>query len=261
MDPIRVGRMIRALRLRLRWRQIDLAARASVSQQTISDIERGRATSVGLRRLVRVAEALDADADLVIRWRGGALDRLLDERHSSLCGAVAQRLRGLGWEPHLEVSYAYYAERGSVDVLGWRPDSGLVLIVEVKTELSSIEATLRKHDEKIRLGPRIARDRFGLPVRSVVGLLVLADDSTTRRRAARHAQTLESAYPVTGRAGWAMIESASGPAKGLVFLSPTLGRGGRRAPVTRVRLSGGPRPVQPRSPRMEQAPDGSNRPT
>jgi transcriptional regulator with XRE-family HTH domain len=51
---------------------VELAARAGVSQPTISDIERGQTASVGLRRLIRAAAALDADLDLVIRWRGGA---------------------------------------------------------------------------------------------------------------------------------------------------------------------------------------------
>lgn len=236
MDPVRLGRTLRALRLRLRWRQLDLGRRAKVSQQTISDIERGQAMSVSLRRLIRVAEALDADADLVIRWRGGALDRLLDERHAGLCGVVSRRLQGLGWETWVEVSYSIYGERGSVDVLGWRADVGALVIVEVKSDLASIEATLRKHDEKIRLGPKIARDRFGQAARTVIGLLALVDDSTTRRRAARHAHLLDSAYPVRGRAAWAVLATAAGSHRALVFLSPTAEGGARRGPVTRVRL-------------------------
>lgn len=235
MNPVRLGQSVRALRLRLRWRQADLADRSSVSQQTISAIERGRAMSVGWRRLNRVAEALDADIDVNLRWRGGALDRLLDERHAALCGAVAQRLKAAGWSPHLEVSYAYYAERGSIDVLGWRPGPDAAVVIEVKSELTSIEATLRKHDEKIRLAPRITRDRFGRTARIVLGVLVLADDSTTRRRATRHASLLDGAYPLRGREAWAMIAAGSGSARAFVHLSPTPGRGGIRPPVTRVR--------------------------
>jgi transcriptional regulator with XRE-family HTH domain len=236
MNPIRLGRSIRALRLRLRWRQRDLAERAAVGQQTVSDVERGRATTVGLPRLLRIAAALDADLDLVIRWRGGTLDRLLDERHAAMCAASAHRLRVLGLDVLIEVSYAYYAERGSIDVLGWRASTSTLVVVEVKTELTSIEATLRKHDEKIRLGPRIARDRFGQTPSAVVGLLVLSDDSTSRRRAARHEHVLGAAYPVRGRAAWALLaSSASG--RSLAFLPPTPGAGGRHLPVSRVRVS------------------------
>lgn len=235
MDPIRVGRSLRALRQRLRWRQLDLARRAAVSQQTVSDIERGRAASVSLPRLVRVATALDADIDLVVRWRGGALDRLLDERHAALCAAAAHRLASAGFEVVAEASYSYFGERGSVDVLGWDARRAAIAVIEVKTELTSIEATLRKHDEKIRLGPRIARDRFGQSPRAVIGLLVVGDDSTSRRRVERHAPVLGSAYPIRGRAAWAIAASGRSSARGLVFLSPTSPGGIRSGPVRRVR--------------------------
>ena len=235
MDPVRVGRSLRALWQRLWWRQLELAERDDVAQQTVSDIERGRAATVALPRLIRVATALDADLDLVVRWRGGALDRLLDERHAQLCAAVTRRLPTLGYEVVAEASHSYFGERGSVDVLGWNASKGAIFVIEVKTELTSIEATLRKHDEKIRLGPRIARDRFGRTARNVVGLLVLGDDSTSRRRTERHALMLDAAYPSRGRAAWAIAASGRSSARGLVFLPPTSTAGARSAPVTRVR--------------------------
>ena len=132
-----------------------------------------------------------------------------------------------------------FGERGSVDVLGWDARRDAIVVVEVKTELTSIEATLRKHDEKIRLGPRIARDRFGRLARTVIGLLVVSDDSTSRRRAERHALVLGSAYPIRGRAAWAVAASGRSSARGLVFLSATGSGGVRSAPVVRVRK---PRP-------------------
>jgi transcriptional regulator with XRE-family HTH domain len=85
MNDAAIGRAIRALR-RLGWRQRDLAARAGVSQQLISELECGRLGASGLGRIRRVTAALDADAVLVIRWRGGELDRLLDERHAAVVG-------------------------------------------------------------------------------------------------------------------------------------------------------------------------------
>lgn len=237
MDPVRLGRSIRALRRRLGWRQVDLAERASVAQQTVSDVERGRAATVGLPLMIRVATALDADVDVILRWRGGALDRLLDERHAALCAAAARRLRGLGYEVLPEASYAYYGERGSVDVLGWHPSASALVVVEVKTELTSLEATLRKHDEKVRLGPRMARDRFGRTARTVAGILVLGDDSTSRRRVERLGPLLEAAYPMRGRVVWAVLAAPRDSVRGLVFLSPTTPGGVRVVPVSRVRRS------------------------
>ncbi|MBI3745620.1 MAG: hypothetical protein HY264_03695 [Chloroflexi bacterium] len=186
-----------------------------------------------------MATALDADLDLIVRWRGGALDRLLDERHAALCAAVARRLRAIGYEVLIEVSYSRYGERGSIDVLGWDVRRSAIVVVEVKTELASIEATLRKHDEKIRLGPRIAQERVGQTPRIVAGLLVLPDDSTTRRRVDRQRPILDGAYPLRGHAAWAVLKlligaSAIAPT-GLVFLSLTTAAGVRARPVTRIR--------------------------
>jgi hypothetical protein len=58
------------------------------------------------------------------------------------------------------VSYSVYGERGSIDLLAWHPAIRTLLVIEVKTEVSSVEAMLRKHDEKVRLAPRVAAERF-----------------------------------------------------------------------------------------------------
>ena len=39
-------------------------------------------------------------------WRGGALDRLMDERHATLVGAAATTLRDAGWEVAIEITYS-----------------------------------------------------------------------------------------------------------------------------------------------------------
>src|SRR5512146_465210 len=98
MDDLGIGRTLRALRLRLRWRQRDLGARAVVSQQLISRIERGHLKGISLDTIRRVFAALEADAVVTIRWRGGQLDRLLDERHADITGRIAALLRRHGWQ-------------------------------------------------------------------------------------------------------------------------------------------------------------------
>jgi transcriptional regulator with XRE-family HTH domain len=61
----RVGERIRVLRMRRRWRQIDLAEHADVSQKHISDVESGK-TETGLLTLERIALALNvAPAELL----------------------------------------------------------------------------------------------------------------------------------------------------------------------------------------------------
>ncbi|HEY4190087.1 MAG TPA: hypothetical protein VGM28_06685, partial [Candidatus Limnocylindrales bacterium] len=55
-----------------------------------------------------------------------------------------------------------YGERGSIDILAWHAATRTLLIVEVKTEIASAEEMLRRHDAKVRLGPAIGRERFGI---------------------------------------------------------------------------------------------------
>ena len=77
-------------------------------------------------------------------FRGADLDRLLDEGHAALVGAVASRLASLGWEVRPEVSFAVYAERGSIDLVEWHAadippcevDDGIDLHGETGTPLS-----------------------------------------------------------------------------------------------------------------------------
>jgi transcriptional regulator with XRE-family HTH domain len=59
VDDVRAGRLIRALRLRLGWRQADLGVRAGVSQQEVSVLERGHIETVPLRTLRAVLRALE----------------------------------------------------------------------------------------------------------------------------------------------------------------------------------------------------------
>jgi Holliday junction resolvase-like predicted endonuclease len=129
----------------------------------VSLIERGHVRSVLI--LECVLAALDAQLVLEVRWRAGALDRLLDEDHAALVAAVVTWLTEAGWDVRVEVTYSQFGERGSFDVLAIR--DGVVLVVEVKTDIASAEGTLRKLDEKARLALLVARERFGWQGRQV----------------------------------------------------------------------------------------------
>jgi transcriptional regulator with XRE-family HTH domain len=96
MEDRRIGHALRAIRRRLAWRQVDLANRARVAQSTVSLLERGRIEGLSVRALRSICSAMDADLVLVIRWRGGDLDRILDERHARLGAEFVRRLEELG---------------------------------------------------------------------------------------------------------------------------------------------------------------------
>jgi transcriptional regulator with XRE-family HTH domain len=236
MDDMRVGRMLRAIRHRLGWRQEDVATRARVSQDTVSRTERGRIDHISLRVLRQVARALDADVVVSVRWRGGELDRLLDEGHAALVGAIVGMLEAEGWIARPEVSFSAFGERGSIDVLAWHPETRTLLVIEVKTELTSVAETLRKHDVKVRLAARIARDRFGWSPQAVGRLLVLPGGPTARRQVHRHDPVLGNACPARGAAVRRWLRGPAGAISGLLFLPLAhLGRG-RHDRISRKRI-------------------------
>ena len=211
-----------------------------MSQDLVSIVERGRIEDASVRSLRAVARALGAELRLDLWFRGAELDRLLDEGHAALVGAVVARLEVLGWECRPEVSFAVYAERGSIDVVAWFAATRTLLVIEVKTELVSVEETLRRHDVKVRLAAEVVQQRFGWEAQRVARLLVLPDASTPRRQVARRAEVMDRAYPLRGVALRRWLETPSGSVAGLVFVADTNhGRDTRNA-VTRKRIRGRP---------------------
>ncbi len=182
--------------------------------------------------LRRILASLDALLVVEVRWRAGALDRLLDEDHASLVAAVLQLLGAAGWEVKVEVTYSEYGERGSIDILAFMPSVGVLLVIEIKTDLAAVEATLRKVDEKVRLGPNVARERFGWDIRTVGWLLVMPERSTLRRRVERHASLFARAFPARGSEIRTWLRHPTRAIAGLWFLSPSRG-------MTRIQSRGG----------------------
>ena len=219
MDDLRLGRLVRLLRHRRHWRQEDLARRAGVGRTVISALELGRVDGMTLGTIRRVMATLGLSSEITVRGLGGETDRLLDEGHARLVGVTSRWLTGLGWEVRAEISYSEWGERGSIDLLAWHSPTRTLLVIEIKTELASIEATLRKHDEKVRLASTIALKRFGWGPKVVAGVLVLPDQATQRRRVAAHADVLDRAFPARTRAVRAWCRTPEGELSGLMFLS------------------------------------------
>jgi len=217
VDSVRLGHAIRALRLRRRWRQVDLGARVGVSHTTISRIENGRIGPVTLGLLARTAEALDASLDVRVRWQGEALDRLLDQAHAGLVDQVVVLLSRNGWTTEVEATFAVRGERGSYDVLANHAGAGIVLVVEVKSVVPDIQATIAGIDRKARLAPELARER-GWPCRAVGRLLVIGASSTSYRRVNAMNATFRSASPAGDREVRRWLQTPDRPMSGLLFL-------------------------------------------
>ena len=218
-------------------RQEDVARRAACSQDEVSLLERGRLEGMSLRRLRRIFRVFDADVVVVVRWRGGSLDHLLDARHAHLAESTIGRLAAAGWTVQPEVSYSIFGERGSIDLLAWHESSRTLLVIELKTELTSVEETLRRHDSKVRLAPGIARERFGWDPVVVARLLVLPEDRTARRRIQDHRATFGRVYPHGNAAVKRWISNPQGAMAGILFLPDTdAARVRQRIRAARTRL-------------------------
>lgn len=239
MDDHRVGRALRALRLRAGLRQTDVAVRAGVSQSLISAIENGDCRSVTLETLRTIFRVVGAGFDGQVLWRGPALDRLIDARHAALVEAAAVRLVRSGWDVLPEVSYSEYGERGSIDLLGSRRDRRAAVVEEVKSDLARAEETLRKLDEKARLvGETIAYARLGWRPLVVGRILVLPDTDRARRQIRAHAAVFDAALPARGPLVRGWLRDPAGPMAGILFVADITpeGTNAARPGIQRVRV-------------------------
>lgn len=199
MTNRQLARIHAALRVRQHLRQSDVAAAAGIGRWKVVKIEAGEIEEVLVGQLRRSFEALGARLDLVASFRGAELDRLLDEVHARLAGAVVDLLERRGWIVKVEVSYSVRGERGSIDVLAWHAGKRALLVLEIKSELPGVDPLLRPLDVKVRLAPAIARDQFGWDVATVSRIVVFPRDRTVHRQVGTHATLLRAALPSRSR--------------------------------------------------------------
>jgi transcriptional regulator with XRE-family HTH domain len=220
VDSVAFGRGFKALRIRKRLRQEDLATEAGVSRGAIARIEQGHAEKVTVETLENLARPLGARVVCRLNWQGEALDRLLDADHAATVEQVVRSLGDEGWVVASEVSFNVWGERGSIDVLAFHPGGRVVLVVEVKSVVPDVQATLVTLDRKERLAIGIGRAR-GWDAVAVAKLLVIRDDRTARRRIDRHAATFGTAFPdrIARIRAWLHAPDARRPLRGLWFLS------------------------------------------
>jgi hypothetical protein len=85
---------------------------------------------------------------------------LLNARHSGLHELVARHLAGLPeWVAQPEVSFAFYADRGVIDILAWHPGRRALLVIELKTDIADVNELVGTVDKKGRQAIEIAIER------------------------------------------------------------------------------------------------------
>lgn len=235
-DDIRIGVSIRLWRERRGRRQIDVAEEAGVSRQCVSLLECGHVGSLSVRSARAIAAAVGIDLPFAPRGRGGQLDQLVDEEHSSMVDLVVRRLAAEGWEVMVEFSFNDYGDRGSVDVLAWHAESRALLVIEVKSRLANLQETCRSLDTKARVVPRLAAQARGWRSR-VVGVVLAVRESTRERAAVARRQGIFSvSFPARTLEISQWLGRPETPLRGLWFLriantSCVKGRSGAGTPV------------------------------
>src|SRR4051812_37711957 len=173
MDDQRVGAALRAVRIRRGWRQVDVARRARISPSVVSLIERGHLERVSVRAIRKVSRALEVSIAITVRMQHGELERLMNADHAALHNELARYLGGLpGWLQAPEVSFAIYGERGVIDILAFHAATQSLLVIELKTEVVSLEDLLTTMDVRMRHASAIARER-GWLAKSVSAWVVI----------------------------------------------------------------------------------------
>jgi len=261
MDNLRLGITVRTVRIRRGWRQDDLAAATHVSRAQIGRIEHGNADSIQLGTLRHVCAALEIRVDLLPRWRGADLDRMLSSRHAFLAESVVDALRrdSPEWQVFPEVSFSIWGERGVIDLLAWHPGRRALLVIELKTELVDVGETLGTMDRKQRLAGQVAAER-GWDADTVSGWIILAAGRTNERRLAAFRSTLRAAYPADARQMRAWLKDPVGSVAALSIWHEGAPRSNSRGSATlaatqRVKRSRSAIRLAPASPPKRSAPE------
>ena len=192
----RVGLVMRAIRRQQRRTQEQIAARAGISQSVYSRAEHGELNGMTLGSLERIVGALGATLDLEVRYRGGLGDRLVDAAHAKLVEHVVRRLRAADWQVEIEFGFNVFGERGVVDVLAWHASTRTLLIVEVKSRFTDLQAMLGSLARKVRLVPRVVRDHLGWDAEAVARIVVAPGSRENRSIVGRHPAIFDVALPV-----------------------------------------------------------------
>lgn len=235
VDDAKAGRLVAVVRRHLRLRQVDVGRLANVDQKVVSLVGRGLLARVSVEKFRRVCAVLEIEPALDLRWRGGLGERLIDRGHAELVELVASTLRDGGWTVIPEYSFNVFGERGSVDILAWHPERRILLIVEVKTRVTDLQAMLMSMSRKVRVVPGEVEEERGWARRAMGRLVVMADTRANRSLVAAHRAIFDSSFPGRTAESRRWMSAPDGDDAGLMFLAPSRGPRPDSARASRVR--------------------------
>jgi len=211
-----VGQTVLGARIGMGWSQRELSRRSGVPQAEVCRIERGRARDLRITVLDRLFVALG-----VRYWLQTEAPRLnrpqSDLVHARCSAHVTRRLMSSGWLVEREVEIGNDRFRGWIDILAFHPASGILLMIEVKTEIHDIGEIERTMNWYQREAARAAR-RFGWQATSVASALLVLDSQANDERILASSSVFATAFPGRALALHALVEG-SAPHAGLRHLA------------------------------------------
>lgn len=229
---------MKSLRTTIGWSQRGLGARAGLSQSMVCLVELGSLGDLTFSTARVLLESMGAR--LVVSVDApylGDRERQRDPAHARLSAHVVARLRRSGWLVRTEVEIGSNRSRGWIDILAVHPGTGLMLVIELKTEirdLGGIERSLGWYEREAWVAAR----RLGWrPHRALGCLLLLATEANELRLAANRA-SIDVGFPLRARHLGPIVTEGSVPdlsGRAIAMIDP---RSKRRAWCGPLRLDG-----------------------
>jgi len=186
---------VRAVRVSLGLRQRELARRIGRTQSHLSLIERGRILGLSIAEAEAICEALGAtfvlgiEAPVLV-----AGPRQRDAAHARCVAYVARRLAREGWIVQREVPMGTPGRPGWIDVLAFNPETRVLLVIEVKTELVDFGGLERQLGWYVREARRAARRYTWVPI-SVEPVALLLATQLNDERVRDNGASIRQAFP------------------------------------------------------------------
>jgi len=212
------------MRLAFGMGQRALAGRIGRSQGYVSLVERGNVAGLSIVEADAIARALGATLVFGVEapvMLGGPRQR--DAAHSRCVAYVARRLAVAGWNVRREVAIGTRERPGWIDILAFNPESRVLLVIEVKTDLADMGGLERQLGWYQREATIVCRDHGWEPtgiMATALGLATTANDIRVRSNAVSLGQVFPHRWrdlmsvirgAQTTSAGWglAMIDPRS----------------------------------------------------
>lgn len=216
---IAVGGEIRRMRVDAGLSQRRLAALAGIDHGFLSLIERGlREPSLAV--LVAIAMALGGTVG--VRIHPGTGPRISDPIQARIVEELV-RIVDPRWTAMLEVP-VYRPSRGVIDLVAHDRTAGVVVAIEVQSQVRRLEQQLRWLNEKADALPSAEFWQFADPPPRITRVLVLRSTQANRQLATRFAATLATAYPARSADAHAALTTPDTPWPGSAMLWATVER-------------------------------------